>query len=175
VGGGGPIPFLVTTNTELEGYADIKVLLDGGHININTVSRDILEAIDYPIDKSNGSRNKNKQYNDEFEEQVIFGMNPYVGLRVRQSGTMGNDLFVKNRWIICGLFQKMSSIRPTTATPPTCNKRNKSITDSRNKDDDDDDDDDDDIGEEKSRKRQRNENDNGGGDKNAKKKNPALI
>jgi hypothetical protein len=171
VGGGGPIPFLVTTNTELEGYADIKVLLDGGYININTVSRDILEAIDYPIDKSNGSSNKNKQYNDEFEEQVIFGMNPYVGLRVRQSGTMGNDLFVKNRWIICGLFQKMSSIRSTTATPPTRNKRNKSITDSRNKDDYDDDD----IGEEKSRKRQRNENDAGGGDKNAKKKNPALI
>jgi hypothetical protein len=169
VGGGGPIPFLVTTNTELEGYADIKVLLDGGYININTVSRDILEAIDYPIDKSNGSSNKNKQYDDEFEEQFIFGMNPYVGLRVRQSGTMGNDLFVKNRWIICGLFQKMSSI-PNTATPPTRNKRNKSITDRRNKDDDDDD-----IGEEKSRKRQRNDNDAGGGDKNAKKKNPALI
>jgi hypothetical protein len=166
--GGGPIPFLVTTNTELEGYADIKVLLDGGHININTVSRDILEAIDYPIGNRNIS-NKSKQYDDEFEEQVIFGMNPYVGLRVRQSGTMGNDLFVKNRWIICGLFQKMSSIRPNTATPPT-HKRNKSITDSRNKDDDDDD-----IGEEKSRKRQRNENDVGGGDKNAKKKNPALI
>jgi hypothetical protein len=179
--GGGPIPVLVTTNTELEGYADIKVLLDGGYINFSTVSRDILEAIDYPNDNSNC--NNNKHYGDEFEEQCIFGMNPYVGLRVRQSGTMGNDLFVKNRWITCGLFQKMSIIHPSTTTPPTRNKlkehvrkSNKSITDSRNKDyDDDDDDDDDDIGEEKSRKRQRNENDAGGGDKNAKKKNPALI
>jgi len=178
--GGGPIPFLVTTNTELEGYADIKVLLDGGYINISTVSRGILEAIDYPIDNSNC--NNNKHYEDEFEEQCIFGMNPYVGLRVRQSGTMGNDLFVKNRWIICGLFQKTSIIHPSTTTPPTRNKlkehvrkSNKSITDSRNKDDDDDDDDDDDIGEEKSRKRQRQENVVGGGDKNAKKKNPALI
>ena len=174
--GGGPIPFLVTTNTELEGYADIKVLLDGGYINISTVSRDILEAIDYPNDNSNC--NNNKHYGDEFEEQCIFGMNPYVGLRVRQSGTMGNDLFVKNRWITCGLFQKMSIIHPSTTTPPTRNKlkehvrkSNKSITDSRNKDDDDDDD----IGEEKSRKRQRQENVVGGGDKNAKKKNPALI
>jgi hypothetical protein len=169
--GGGPIPFLVTTNTELEGYADIKVLLDGGCINISTVSRDVLEAIDYPIDNRN-SRN-NKQNEDDF----IFGMNPYVGLRVRQSGTMGNDLFVKNRWIICGLFQKSSIIRPSTTTPPTRNKmkdqerkRNRSITDSRNNDDDDDD-----IGEEKSRKRQRQDNVVGGGDKNAKKKNPALI
>ena len=38
--------------------------------------------------------------------EVMFGENPFAGSRVRQSGTMANDLFVKNRWLLAGVFGK---------------------------------------------------------------------
>ena len=37
---------------------------------------------------------------------MFFGENPNAGIRVRQSGNMGNDLFVKNRWIFGGVFRR---------------------------------------------------------------------
>jgi hypothetical protein len=37
---------------------------------------------------------------------VVFGNNPFAGSRVRQSGTMANDLFVKSRWMLAGVFAK---------------------------------------------------------------------
>jgi len=40
-------PILLTTNTELEGFAEIKYLLDGGHINSESLPKDVLEAVDY--------------------------------------------------------------------------------------------------------------------------------
>ena len=36
------------------------------------------------------------------EVRSFFSLNPYCGLRVRQNGTMANDLFVKSRWIFGG-------------------------------------------------------------------------
>lgn len=94
----GAIPFLITTNTEMEGLADIKYLLDGGYVDEKSLSRDVLEMIDHP------SATNCEDESDDDLVTSFFGENPYAGLRVRQSGTMANDLYVKNRWIVGGLF-----------------------------------------------------------------------
>mmetsp|Transcript_1997 Transcript_1997/g.3063 ORF Transcript_1997/g.3063 Transcript_1997/m.3063 type:complete len:126 (+) Transcript_1997:2-379(+) len=40
------------------------------------------------------------------ETEMFFGENPFAGSRVRQSGTMANDVYVRNRWMIGGRFNK---------------------------------------------------------------------
>eukprot|EP00956_Cyclotella_meneghiniana_P032120 scaffold86807_cov70-Cyclotella_meneghiniana.AAC.4 len=44
----GAIPFLVTTNTEMEGFADTKYLLDGNYIDSKSIPGDILKTVDFP-------------------------------------------------------------------------------------------------------------------------------
>lgn len=86
-------PYLVTTNTELEGIADIQYLLDRAFIrDVPAGLASILEA-DIPED-------------DKDDNDTFFSVNPFCGNRVRQSGTMANDLFVKSRWIFGGKFCK---------------------------------------------------------------------
>jgi hypothetical protein len=96
-------PFLITTNTEMEGFADIKCLVDGGYVDSKELPQYVLETVDVET-PSNNSR-----YDEEDDEQnkrFFFCENPYAGLRVRQSGTMANDLYVKSRWVMGGLFQR---------------------------------------------------------------------
>ena len=98
-------PFLITTNTEMEGFADIKCLVDGGYVDSKELPQYVLETVDVET-PSNNSR-----YDEEDDEQnkrFFFCENPYAGLRVRQSGTMANDLYVKSRWVMGGLFQRGS-------------------------------------------------------------------
>mmetsp|Transcript_21661 Transcript_21661/g.43337 ORF Transcript_21661/g.43337 Transcript_21661/m.43337 type:complete len:235 (+) Transcript_21661:1-705(+) len=91
-------PFIITTNTEMEGFADIKILLDAGYIDKRSLPSEILVAVD---DGEDGK----PTCNDEADDRTFFlNENPYAGLRIRQSGTMANDLYVKNRWILGGLF-----------------------------------------------------------------------
>ena len=82
-------PLLVTTNTELEGVADIQYLIE--RKLIKTIPSGLEEMLDI---SSCNDRSVNSD-NDSF-----FSVNPYCGNRVRQSGTMANDLYVKNRWIL---------------------------------------------------------------------------
>ena len=99
-------PFLVTTNTEMEGYADIKSLVDGGYIDSKDIPIGILETFS-DDDPSSLNDKKYSSHNDDDNEQekkFFFCENPYAGLRVRQSGTMANDLYVKSRWVMGGLF-----------------------------------------------------------------------
>jgi hypothetical protein len=98
-------PFLVTTNTEMECFADIKCMLDGGYIDAMSLPSDILEAVDHPVPKA--------RKHETIEEDVafFFGENPYHGLRVRQSGTMANDVYVKSRWMFGGLFKKTGAFK----------------------------------------------------------------
>ena len=98
----GATPFLITTNTEMEGFADIKYLLDGDYIDSKSIPGDILEALDYPSTKGNCDI-------DDVNKSFFFDMNPFHGLRVRQSGTMANDVYVKSRWMIGGLFERDSN------------------------------------------------------------------
>eukprot|EP00985_Skeletonema_marinoi_P026056 scaffold19821_cov166-Skeletonema_marinoi.AAC.13 len=102
-------PFLITTNTEMEGFADIKCLVDGGYVDSKELPTYILETVDVE------SPSNNSRYNDDVEEEedddeqnkkFFLCENPYAGLRVRQSGTMANDLYVKSRWVMGGLFQR---------------------------------------------------------------------
>ncbi|KAL7449706.1 hypothetical protein ACHAWC_002665 [Mediolabrus comicus] len=99
-------PFLVTTNTEMEGYADIKCLVDGGYIDSKEIPAGILETFsdDDPSSLNDKKYSSHNDDDDEEEKKFFFCENPYAGLRVRQSGTMANDLYVKSRWVMGGLF-----------------------------------------------------------------------
>lgn len=99
---GGVTPFLVTTNTEMEGFADIKFLVDGGFIDSKSIPDEILEAVDY-------TGPKGRHDVDDADRTFFFGENPYHGLRVRQSGTMANDVYVKSRWMLGGLLTQASN------------------------------------------------------------------
>ena len=112
-------PFLVTTNTEMEGFADIKCLVDGGYVDSKELPTYILETVveeEEEAPSSNSNRRHNSHENDDDDDidnddqnkKFFFGENPYAGLRVRQSGTMANDLYVKSRWVMGGLFQSTS-------------------------------------------------------------------
>ncbi|KAL7463547.1 hypothetical protein ACHAXS_003909 [Conticribra weissflogii] len=140
-------PFLITTNTEMEGFADIKTLLDAGFIDKRSLPSEILIAVD------DGGGEK-LPCNDEDENHTFFlNENPYAGLRVRQSGTMANDLYVKNRWIVGGLFNGGGSKR--------MHNRSKKISSEKANDC------------ERKQKKARKGNDVCGS--NTKKNNPALI
>ena len=134
-----PTPFLITTNTEMEGFADVKCLVDGMHINWTSVPNEMLEAIDHST------------HDEEDDSTFFFSENPYAGLRVRQSGTMANDLYCKSRWIMGGLLMRVDEA-------PGITKKRKGKA-SMLKDE---------VGTEKPKKKRRME-------KGEKKKNPALI
>ncbi len=119
------IPFLVTTNTEMEAISDLQYLHQNGYIDdLPATVADIVNAGIAEHD------NDIVDYNDKHD--MFFGENPNSGTRVRQSGNMANDLFVKNRWIYGGLFsadsvdnvedKKVSSISKSA----TKNKNDKS-------------------------------------------------
>jgi len=163
---GCPTPFIITTNTEMEGFADVKCLLDGGYVDPKSLPREVLEAVDC---SATGY--------DESSATFIFGQNPYSGFRVRQSGTMGNDLFVKNRWIIGGLFRKCDGRVVDDGAAPSKKRKNNSEGENKTYDADDIDDDE---HEKTSRKKHRSggrgvRSSSGGKSKKNKRKNPALI
>jgi len=93
------IPLVIATNTEMEALADIQYLNDQGIVSEN--AEDILETSKHDeFETPNRESSKNIVY---------FGENPFSGLRVRQNGTMANDLYVKNRW----LFIVSRTLSPT--------------------------------------------------------------
>lgn len=92
-------PFLVTTNTEMEALADMQYLFDREYfLDIPQAFKSILE------NSGEGGIVGDEESPDDNDEDIssFFSLNPYCGLRVRQSGTMANDLFVKSRWIFGG-------------------------------------------------------------------------
>ena len=99
-------PFLITTNTEMEGFADIKCLVDGGYVDSKELPKYVLETVDGETSSNNSRYNDDDDVEDEQNKKFFFCENPYAGLRVRQSGTMANDLYVKSRWVMGGLFQR---------------------------------------------------------------------
>jgi hypothetical protein len=162
-----PTPFLVATNTEIEGYADVKCLLDSGHVDPSSLPVDVLDAMD--VSAPNGVHRRRPQEDDDDDysgKTFLFRMNPYAGLRVRQSGTMGNDLYVKNRWIVCGLFRTSLDGGGQKIAKDQIGGKSKVNGDEK------------DDWEVRSRKRRRDDisRSNGPhGEKNVKRSNPALI
>ena len=94
------VPFLVTTNTEMEAVADCQYLLEKNLIPaLPPLISDIVKG-----DESGKKRRHGREEEDEEEDYGVFSSeNPFAGMRVRQSGNMANDLFVKNRWMVGGL------------------------------------------------------------------------
>ena len=111
-------PYLVTTNTELEGIADCQYLLDNDLIT--SVAPGIADALGISSNHSHTTTPYN--YLSQEEETSFFDVNPFSGNRVRQSSTMANDLYVKNRWIFGGIFQKLGS-QPANKKKKTTNTK----------------------------------------------------
>ncbi len=104
-----PIPFLVTTNTEMEAIADVQYLHQHGYID--TLPPAVADIVNedgqydhrdsdmiWDCHHSNNSNTNNQNGN------FFFGENVNAGSRVRQSGNMANDLFCKNKYIFGGYF-----------------------------------------------------------------------
>jgi len=128
-------PFLSTTNTELEGIADCQYLLDQDRIQTMPAGlADIFglycnddddeeEGDCPPINSSSSSSN------------AFFSVNPFCGSRVRQSGTMANDLYVKNRWILGGIMDSFDSSKTPTAKDSMPSKKPRIFAPSQNSSD----------------------------------------
>ncbi len=89
-------PFIVTTNTEMEAIADVQYLHQHGYI-------DSLPAMVADI-VNEGKIDHDSDAFDSREKTIFFGENAHAGTRVRQSGNMANDLFIKNKYIFGGHF-----------------------------------------------------------------------
>jgi hypothetical protein len=82
------IAFLSTTNTEMEGVSDCNYLMDKKLLpHLPPLAAEIMGV-------------------EGYGDLTFFAENPYAGTRIRQSGTMANDVFVKNRWMIGGILAK---------------------------------------------------------------------
>lgn len=97
-------PFLMTTNTEMEGIADCQYLLDN----------DLIQDIPPMLAEIFGSEVTPGAASMEDDDGTgpFFNENPFCGNRVRQSGTMANDLFVKSRWMLGGVLASKTKQRP---------------------------------------------------------------
>eukprot|EP00978_Attheya_sp_CCMP212_P003957 scaffold8420_cov48-Attheya_sp.AAC.2 len=140
--------FLVTTNTEMEGIADCQYLKERGFIASLPPSVAAIDDNDDDDDEEGTSSNLS-----------FFGENPYSGSRVRQSGNMANDLFVKNRWIFGGIIEPpaKSKPRPSKVVVVSSATQKRSTTEKDEMD-----------GQERKKKKRK-------GAGNTKKANPALI
>jgi hypothetical protein len=100
-------PFLSTTNTEFEGISDCQFLLDLDMIQ--TMPPALAMMFDLYTAPDDDEENANS---DSF-----FSVNPFCGSRVRQSGTLGNDLFVKSRWILGGILDSFDQSKAKKDMP----------------------------------------------------------
>jgi hypothetical protein len=100
-------PFLMTTNTELEGIADCQFLLESDLLqDLPPMLADIFG------DEAPPPTSMDDEKEDGAPSGPFFNENPFCGNRVRQSGTMANDLFVKNRWMLGGQLNSQSQQPP---------------------------------------------------------------
>jgi hypothetical protein len=80
--------FLSTTNTEMEGVSDCNYMMDNKLFpHLPPLAAEIMGV-------------------EGYGDLTFFAENPYSGSRVRQSGTMANDAYVKNRWMMGGILAK---------------------------------------------------------------------
>ena len=126
---GGRIPFFVTTNTEMEAVSDLQYLYQ--HSFIDSIPPTVADIV------SEGMQDHDKVTVDYNAENMFFGENPSAGTRVRQSGNMANDLFVKNRWIFGGTFsgpldKKDSTEKKASRISPSNSKEDEKGTEKNN-------------------------------------------
>lgn len=103
-------PFLSTTNTELEGIADCQYLLEQD--KIQSLPPGLAEIFGLYSPGEDGQGDEDMDHTTSF-----FSENPFSGNRVRQNGTMANDLFVKNRWMLGGIVDSFDPSKATENMP----------------------------------------------------------
>lgn len=113
-------PFLLTTNTEVEGIADAQFLLD----------QDKVQSIPPGLQDIFGLYSEGDDEDQKQSTLSFFDVNPFCGNRVKQSGTMANDLFVRNRWMLGGI---MDSYNPGKEAESIGSKKQKTNVDSNKK------------------------------------------
>ena len=115
------IPILVTTNTEMEVVADCRLLWENGYVKaLPEYMLDIIYGDDGTKNTANDQHDKlGNNCHDELQSGItFFGENPYAGIRIRQSGNMANDVFLKNRWMFGGIFDGKSLINTKKTMEP---------------------------------------------------------
>jgi hypothetical protein len=109
----------------MDGIADCQYLRDHNKIqSLPPVIAEIFGATlpstehhdnDYEDDESN----ERDGHRPPYDNTSFFSINPFCGSRVRQNGTMANDLFVKNRWILGGIMNRLDpstkDVQPITS------------------------------------------------------------
>jgi len=126
-------PFLITTNTEMEAVLDCQYLFDRGCISELPLMVQAMINAENEYGPTEG-RGRDEDDNDEEHEMInteednnnsmiFFGENPYAGSRIRQSGTMANDVFVKNMFMFGG--PSLSKMK-RTKLPSSTKYQNKS-------------------------------------------------
>jgi hypothetical protein len=66
-----------------------------------------IDERDIPVGLANILLDEEASAENDDTNDSFFSKNPFCGDRVRQSGTMANDLYVKSRWILGGRFSKL--------------------------------------------------------------------
>jgi len=110
-------PFLLTTNTELEGVADCQYLLDQDKIRSLPPGLADMFGLHSSSDETRVTLRK-----------PFFNVNPFAGNRIRQNGTMANDVFIKNHWILGGVLDSFDPSKDEAVVP---SKRSKNDQNSK--------------------------------------------
>lgn len=118
-------PFLSTTNTELEGIADCQYLLDQDRIQTMPPGLADIFGLHSPGDDDEAEDEDAAATTTTTGGTAFFTVNPFAGSRVRQSGTMANDLYVKNRWMLGGI---LDSFDPSKAVAEASSKRQRTTS-----------------------------------------------
>jgi hypothetical protein len=128
------LPFLVTTNTEMEALADMQYLFDRKLFqDISPTLQMILQNNDDADDIDNLDDDNDDDDDDESDNiSSFFSLNPYCGLRVRQSGTMANDLYVKSRWLFGGISGPLTKEVASLSKKESSSKRKRVVGENAN-------------------------------------------
>eukprot|EP00520_Triparma_pacifica_P015617 CAMPEP_0118666358 /NCGR_PEP_ID=MMETSP0785-20121206/19168_1 /TAXON_ID=91992 /ORGANISM="Bolidomonas pacifica, Strain CCMP 1866" /LENGTH=355 /DNA_ID=CAMNT_0006560655 /DNA_START=96 /DNA_END=1160 /DNA_ORIENTATION=- len=80
------VPFLATTNSEMENFNDIEWLEENGFVKEGSIAGLGADVDDTDVD----------------EVPLFAGPNPFQGSKIRQSGILGNDLYTKSSFMFGG-------------------------------------------------------------------------
>ena len=122
-------PFLVTTNTEMEALADMQYLFD------RELFEDIPQALKFMLENTGAEDQDQSSLIDDGNDgdsSSFFSLNPYCGMRVRQSGTMANDLYVKSRWLFGGISGPLTKEVASLSKKESSSKRKRVVGENAN-------------------------------------------
>jgi hypothetical protein len=101
-------PFFIATNTEMEAFMELELLFEGRHIT------SLPEDIEAMLREEGARAFDGKPALPALDpgRRTFFERNNWVGSRIRQSGTVANDLYTKSRWLYGGFWQGTAQHEP---------------------------------------------------------------